>query len=513
MAAADRTRTERRPADSPGVRHQREIDLLGEVSRLLDHSLDLGKVAKPILEALSAQIGMQHATLTLLNRQTGEILIEVSHGLSVQQARRGRYKLGEGVTGKVVQSGKPIVIPRTSESPEFLDKTQRGKRPDMSFICVPIKAEQEVLGSLSADRPYAEDIDLQQDLRLLTIISSMVAQAVRLRRTLQEEQARLSEENERLRAELRDRFRPANIVGNSHEMQNVYDQIAQVSKSAASVLIEGETGTGKELAARAIHRQSAQRTKPFVVVNCAAIPRDLFESTLFGHVKGAFTGATADTPGLLALAHGGILFLDEVGDLSLDNQARNLRVVEEGAFRTVGGQTEVRLHIRVVAATNHKLEARIAEGAFRADLFHRLSGYQIHMPPLREHTQDIPALVLHFIEQARAWGKHPITGIAPEALEALCARSWPGNVRELRNCVLRAVAVSRNEVLQARDFPVLPAEGLPMGDAALLSLAEIEKRHITAVIDHFRGNLKAAAESLQIARSTLYNKISEYDIE
>ena len=275
-------------------RHTREIDLLGEISRLLDHSLDLREVAGPMLEALSVHMDMKYATLTLLNRNTGEVLIEASHGLSAQQAQRGRYRLGEGATGQVALSGKPIMIPRTSESPLFLDKTQRGKRPDTSFICVPIKAEKEVAGTLSADRAFDPAADLQQDVRLLTIIASMIAQAVKLRRALQESQDRLAEENARLKAELKERFRPANIVGNSHEMQIVYDQIAQVSKSAASVLIEGETGTGKELVAHAIHYNSSRADKPFIKAHCAALPESVIESELFGHEKGAFTGAVAE---------------------------------------------------------------------------------------------------------------------------------------------------------------------------------------------------------------------------
>lgn len=233
--------------------------------------------------------------------------------MSPQQTQRGKYKLGEGVTGQVVLTGEPAIIPRTSESPLFLDKTLRGKREDASFICVPIKVGSEVAGALRVDRHYDSGHNLNDYVRLLTITASMIAQAVKLRRAAQEEKERLEEENQRLRAELQDRFRPANIIGNSHEMQIVYDHIAQVAKSNTTVLIEGETGTGKELVAHALHYNSDRMHKPFIKAHCAALPENIIETKLFGHVKGAYTGATTDRKGRFELAHGGTLFLDEIG--------------------------------------------------------------------------------------------------------------------------------------------------------------------------------------------------------
>ena len=386
-------------------------------------------------------------------------------------------------------------------------RTKGGRKQRLFTMAAPLLAGDYRLGALALQTYSPEGVFDEDDLKLLVLLTGSAGPIL----YTVEHMDQLTQDNTRLRALSGESDA---LIGTSRTMGRLRRQVRDAARTNLNVLITGETGTGKELAARTLHAQSTQSGKSFVVVNCAAIPQHLFESELFGYMKGAFTGATENTSGLLSLAHGGILFLDEIGDLSLDNQARILRVVEDGVFRPVGGKDEIRLHIRVVAATNHNLEERIGAGEFREDLFHRLSGYRIHMPPLREHLEDIPVLALHFIEQARSWGKHPITGIAPEALDLLRGRPWPGNVRELRNCLLRAATLSKNDVLQARDFPALPPlEGAMTDGATPLSLAEMEKRHIKTVVDQCRGNLKAAAEALGIARSTLYAKVSEFGIE
>ncbi len=498
-------------------RHTRELDLLGEVSRLLDHSVDLRDVAGPILEALSTQIGLRYATLTLLNRQAGEILIEASHGLSVQQARQGRYRLGEGVTGQVVQGGKPIVIPRTSESPEFLDKTQRGKRPDTSFICVPIKVEKEVLGTLSADRSYDPMADLRQDVRLLTIVASMVAQAVRLRRTLQEEQARLAEENARLKEELKERFRPANIVGNSHEMQIVYDQIAQVSKSTTSVLIEGETGTGKELVAHAIHYNSSRAEKPFIKAHCAALPESVIESELFGHEKGAFTGAMAERKGRFELAHGGSLLLDEIGDIPPSIQIKLLRVLQEREFERVGGTKTIKVDVRVIAATNKDLPALVQQGKFREDLFFRLHVFPIYVPPLRKRKADIVLLADHFLQKYAQTNGKDVRRLSSAVIDMLMSYHWPGNVRELENCIERAVLVAEGDVVHPYHLPptlqTAEASGVVMADDLKSRVGAYERDLIRDALKSTRGNVAAAARGLGTTARILGYKIKAYGID
>jgi len=270
----------------------KELSLLFEISQVLDESMDLRAVVGRVLKALHEHMGMTRGTLTLLNRQTGEISTEIAHGLSISQLNRGSYKPGEGVTGKVIQTGRPVAIPRVSKEPMFLDRTRsrnKLRKKDISFICVPIKLGREVIGALSVDRLFSETVSPEEDMRLMSIIASMIAQAVRLRQSVQEERQRLLQDNLRLQDKLKERFRPDNLVGNSRVMQDVYDLVAQVAKSETTVLICGESGTGKELIANAIHYNSLRANKAFVKVNCAALPETVLESELFGHEKGAFT--------------------------------------------------------------------------------------------------------------------------------------------------------------------------------------------------------------------------------
>jgi Nif-specific regulatory protein len=494
-----------------------ELQLLYDISRILDQSLDLREVVSPVLEQLADSMDMNYGTLTLLNRKTGDILIEAAHGLSPQQARKGRYKLGEGVTGKVILTGEAIIIPRKSESPLILDKTQRGKRADTSFVCVPIKVGQEVVGALSVDRLFQAEVDLKEDVRLLTIISSMIAQAVKLRRAAQEERDKLEEENQRLRQELRDRFRPSNIIGNSHEMQIVYDQIAQVSKSNATVLVLGETGTGKELVAHAIHYNSDRADKPFVKAHCAALPENLIESELFGHVKGAFTGAVSDRKGRFELAHTGTLFLDEVGEIPPAIQIKLLRVLQEREFERIGDTRTVKVNVRLLAATNRNLEEQVAQGKFREDLFYRLNVFPIFVPPLRKRKADVVLLADHFLEKYAKEQNKRVRRLSSAVIDMLMSYHWPGNVRELENCIERAVLVAEGDVIHPYHLPPTLQTAEATGGAIHGSLKEmVEKYENDILVDALksaRGNMAAAARSLQTTQRIFGYKVHQYGID
>src|SRR5690606_14561202 len=288
------------------------------------------------------------------------------------------YRSGEGVIGKVIETGKPILVPSVANEPRFLHRALdlRERGTDYSYICVPIKVGTDVVGTLSAERAHGEDASMGQDARVLQIISSMVALAVRMRLQGREERRQLEEENVRLHIKLKDR-RPNRLVGDDKRMREVYAQVAQVAPSATTVLIRGESGTGKELVAEAIHEASDRKGKPFVKVNCAALPESILESELFGHERGAFTGAITTRKGRFELAEGGTIFLDEVGDFSPATQVKLLRVLQEREFERLGGSKTIPADIRVLAATNRDLEALTKAGLFREDLYYRLNVFEI----------------------------------------------------------------------------------------------------------------------------------------
>jgi Nif-specific regulatory protein len=484
-------------------------------------NLDLKKVVGPVLEVMAEHLGMLRGTLTILNRATGEIVIEEAYGLSEAQRARGRYKIGEGITGKVVASGNAAVIPRVSEEPCFLDRTEARKqinKKDISFICVPIKVGNEVIGTLSVDLNYDRVESFDNHVRLLSIIASLIAQAVRMRQAAQEEIEKLQQENSRLQEELKDKFsHPSNMIGNSATIHNVYDLIEKVSQSNATVLVLGESGVGKELVAHAIHYQSQRSSKPFITFNCAALPLDIVESELFGHEKGSFTGAASLHKGRFELADGGTLFIDEVGDMPMTVQVKLLRILQEKTFERVGGTETRQVDVRIVAATNQNLEELVAQGKFRLDLYFRLNVFPIVVPPLRERKTDIPLLVDHFAEKYAKENRKTIKRISTRAIDMLMRYHWPGNIRELENCIERAVILSSDGVIHGYHLP--PTLQLPETDArvpkgSLASVLEgIEKEMLIDALKTAKGNMREAAEALGISERIMGLHTKKYRID
>ena len=505
----------------PKVRREiKELSLLFEISQTLEGTLDLREVVGPILKATVSHTGMLRGILTLLNRETGEISIEAAQGLSRSQKERGRYRLGEGVTGKVIESGKPVIVPHISDEPQFLDRTRSRKgvqKKDISFICVPIKLGSEVIGALSIDRFFSDEVSLREDVRLLSIVTAMIAQAVRLRQEAAEEKMRLLEENLRLREELQDRFRPSNIIGNSKVMQGVYDLIAQVSKSDATVFIRGESGVGKELVAHALHFNSPRASKPFIKVNCAALPETIIESELFGHEKGAFTGAISQRKGRFELAAGGTIFLDEIGDLSPATQIKLLRVLQEREFERVGGTSTIKADVRIITATNRNLEELVSEETFRQDLYYRLNVFPIHVPPLRERKTDILLLADHFIVKYSKAGHKEVKRISTPAIDMLMSYHWPGNVRELENCIERAVLLTGDEVIHGHHLPPTLQTAEASGTTPSGSLQEIldslERDLVLDALKSARGSKAKAARALGISERLMGLRVDKYAID
>jgi len=334
-----------------------------------------------------------------------------------------------------------------------------------------------------------------------------------VRRSL--EHSRLVRENARIREELRER-QGSPLIGSSPAMLEVYKLVARVSAGKSTVLLEGESGTGKELAARAVHANSPRRDRPFVPVNCAALPETLLESELFGHERGAFTGAVASKRGLFEAADQGTLFLDEIGDIGPALQVKLLRVIQEQEVRHVGGTASVKVDVRIVAATNRDLAQMVKDGKFREDLFYRLNVVRIVMPPLRERREDIPMLAHHFLQKATVSSNQPVRGFVPETMALLERYHWPGNVRELENVIERTVSLAPGPLIMPDDLPetVRKAEAAPPGgDESLLSLEEVEKRHLGKVLRETGGNKVRAARILGIDRRTLYRMAERFGMD
>jgi len=322
------------------------------------------------------------------------------------------------------------------------------------------------------------------------------------------EQRRLVEENIHFRQELITKYKLENIVGRSPQMLQVYKTIARVAESRSTVLVTGESGTGKELIARAIHFNSPRAARPFVAVDCSSLAETLLESELFGHVRGAFTGAVAAKKGLFEEADRGTCFLDEIGDISLAMQAKLLRVLQEHEIKRVGGTETIKIDVRIVAATNQNLEALVTEKKFREDLFYRLNVVSIHLPSLRERPEDVPLLADHFLRKYASQNNKPVSRISPEAMDLMVRHRWPGNVRELENVIERAATLSGTNLILPEDLPRrLQMEPAQMSLSSLPSrmpLSELEKLYIQKVLEETGGNKKKAADILGIDRRTLY---------
>ena len=502
-------------ADSIG--QSSSLSLLHEASTLLDEASDVSTSMKPILEALSRHMDVECATLTVLNRRTSEILVHEAIGLSADQREPGRYRLGEGITGRVIQTGEPVVVPSIASEPLFLGRARPLKdRPEreLAFVCVPVRLGNETIGALSAERRYGQDASFDEDIRILSILASLIAHVVRLGQFAEEEKA-LMEENQRLRRELADRYRPSNIVGNSHEMEPVYEMIGQVAQSDATVLIRGESGTGKELIAHAVHYGSRRSEGPFVQVNCAALPESLIESELFGHEKGAFSGAVQQREGRFERASGGTIFLDEIGELTGAIQLRLLRVLQEREFERVGSNKVLSTDVRFVAATNRPLERDMEEGRFRADLYYRLNVFPIHVPPLRDRRTDIILLADHFIEKYRRRHGRSIVRLSTPAIDLLMAYHWPGNVRELENAIERAVLLADGKVIHARLLPPsLQMAKVDDGRSGPLKvqLDVLEKELIIDALKVNKGNRAAAGRQLGLTERIMGLRVKKYGL-
>jgi len=496
-----------------------EVQLLSDIAKALAESLHLEETLKSILQSLDTHLKWQRGTITLLDPDTETINIKVAHGLSERSKSLGSYKVGEGITGRVVQTGESIVVPDIAKDPRFLHRTRSRKVDDgrkIAFFCVPIKLEGKTVGALSIDRQTGRGDDFNASLHLLSIISTMVAQAIKLNKLVESERKLLQDENIRLRRELKTRFAVHNMIGTSNSMQEVYRLIEQVADSNATVLVRGESGTGKDLVAHAIHYNSLRADKPFIKVNCTAMPETLLESELFGHEKGAFTGAVERKLGRFERANGGTIFLDEIGDFPTNLQVKLLRVIQFREFERVGGVDTIKANVRIIVATHKDLEKQIQQGDFREDLYYRVNVFPIFLPPLRERKDDIMLLADHFLEKYSAENGKRITRISTPAIEMLTRYHWPGNIRELENCIERAVLLCEDDVIRSEHLPpslqMIRKDDTSVKASFKEVVANKERELIVDALKKCGGQQRRAAQELGLTERILGYKIRKFGI-
>ncbi len=517
----------------PLLEHQKkqieELSLLFEIARALDRHVELRGALAPVLDLLETKAGLSRGMVTLLDRAAGELKIEEAHGLLSEEKVRGRYRLGEGIVGRVFETGEFYVAPDISTDSRFLNRA--GGRPKdelvgVAYYCAPIRSGGAVMGTLSAERRLGagrDDIVLASDRQLLEKTASLIAESAKLRERILEEQLKsASEERSYLGYNCGDGQGIApgplsgDIIGTSDAMRAAFELVAQVAPSDATVLVLGESGTGKELVAGDIHRRSKRAAGPFVKVNCAALPESIIESELFGHDKGAFTGAVGQRKGRFELAHGGTIFLDEIGELSPQVQVKLLRVLQEREIERVGGVSTIKVDVRVIAATNRKLEDELKDGRFREDLYYRLNVFPIRMPPLRERKSDIVLLADHFTEKYAAKNGKLIKRISSPAIDLLTSYHWPGNVRELENCIERAVILSTDMVIHAYHLPpsLQSAQSTKTEPTTTLdaALSRLEKELIVEALKIAGGNMASASRRLGITERQMGLRVHHYGI-
>lgn len=510
-----------------------KIRALSEVCKLIGEAVHLDTTLGRVLQVLHDILRMERASLVLVDPKRKRLSIKASYGLSIEEERRGIYGLSEGVCGQIFQTGSPCVVPDVNSEPLFLNRTgaRRISKKKLSFIGVPLFVESRPVGVLTVDCLFGPEVAFEEDVSFLNVLATLISQFLVLHKSIAQKEERLVEENKSLKAELHSRFNRHYIIGKSHAMQEVFWTIEKVAPSKATALLLGESGTGKELVARAIHEASPRKDGAFIKVNCAALPENLLESELLGHEKGAFTGASSAKPGRFELAHGGTIFLDEIGEMPLLLQAKLLRVIQESQFERIGGTRTITVDVRIIAATNIDLEESVNRGQFRSDLFYRLNVVPVSLPPLRERRDDIPLLLEHFLRSSNERNDKDVI-LAHDALDYLVNYSWPGNVRELQNLVERLVILADDMVIRPMDLhdhmgrvphvqapenmpevPVSMPQNTPFSQPlAPSSLRDMERQEIEAALRRNGWVQARAARALGLTQRQMGYRIKKFNL-
>ncbi len=498
-------------------RHGQIMEALAKLSQDLGRREAQRVKFSRCLAALEEDTGLSNSTLMLLSPDGQELRVEAVGASDRGADLPGRYRPGEGITGEVLKTGEGIAVANLAEDARFQDRVharRRGGKHAVGFICVPVKVEDTTVGTLSADTVAHDVLKLRETRMLLEILAGMVAYDVTAQRMvlLEEEIA----ERQRGTEEYGGGKVMGRFVGDSSSMREVFRRIKQVASSDTTVLIRGETGTGKELVAAAIHEQSPRKDGPFVKVNCAALSESLLESELFGHEKGAFTGALYQRKGRLEEAEGGTLFLDEIGDFSPAIQVKMLRVLQEKEYERVGSNQTLKADVRVVCATNVDLEAAVKAMTFRADLFYRINIFPIHVAPLRKRKSDILLLANYFVNRHASRIGKDVHRLSTPAINMLTAYHWPGNVRELENCIEYAILTTSTPSIKGQDLP--PTLQFPdhSDTEEAISLKDrvevVERDCIVDALKRYHGNVTAASRELGITARMVRYKIQNLNL-
>ncbi|RJP87732.1 MAG: GAF domain-containing protein [Desulfobacteraceae bacterium] len=487
------------------------IDQLKDLSTWVSSVHDLNRLLELILATGTRIMRAKASSLLLLDQKTQKLYFKVTTGTQKDKMKNFEINVGQGIVGHVAETGEPLLIEDVSQdqrwyrniSDEIGFKTR-------SILCVPMKANNEVIGAIEFINKAEGESFQKSDLELLNVFADVAAIAI-----VNAKKFQIAErENKGLKQALGTTHQ---IIGQSNDIKEVVADALKVADSRASTLILGESGTGKELLARLIHQASARKERYMVTLNCAAVPETLLEDELFGHEKGSFTGASAQKIGKMELADKSTLFLDEIGEMSPSMQAKVLRVLQDGIFYRVGGNTPISVDIRIIAATNRNIAEEISKGNFREDLYYRLNVVELHMPPLRKRKKDIPLLARHFVDMFEKEKGHYHIEISPAAMKTMINYDWPGNIRELRNAIERAVVMGNGKLIMPEDLPMQHTEtklstvefGLTMQDA----VDDFKKRFILMNLEHTDGNQSKAASIMGIQRTYLSRLIAKHGIK
>lgn len=466
----------------------------------------------PVADRVVSGLGYRRAFILLYQPHAERLAASASSGLSVSDFRKLDQQAESGILKKTFDSSDSFSAVTIADEPTLRFLGNGGAAE--SLILVPIRSARKNIGLLGVQM---QNPDLNaNETDVLELIAAMIGQSLRVELAVLSEREKLREENLHLKQELKEKYDFSHIVGNSNAIRLVYDQVTQVAKSNATVLLRGESGTGKEMIANAIHYNSLRSKRPFIKLNCAALPDTLIESELFGHERGAFTGADRMKRGRFEMADGGTLFLDEIGDLPLQTQIKLLRVLQEREFERLGGTETIKSNIRLITATNKNLEDAIAAGTFREDLYYRLNVFAIHLPPLRERKSDILLLAEHFLEKYETEHGKRIRRISTPAIDMLMAYHFPGNVRELENAIERAVLACDSNVIHGHHLPPTLQTAEVSGTVTALSLSAavdaFERDIIQDALKSTRGNIAKAAKMLDSTERILGYKIKKLGI-